>query len=176
MYDYNVCNAIANKLTPDEIEAAYRYQQMNYATQDVINHVEDMYESGEFNDLEAALLKNDAVDIAELYIYKYSDCNLAENDVYEELIRNYLEDVNNQNYMLISVFEREINTKVFPDFVSARKQMVEELKAELSKDEDEYDISDDMMVDDNDLFGINMISAWSNIDDDCNCDWKIVAI
>lgn len=81
-------------------------------------------------------------------------------------------------YMLISVFERTIQTEVHPTLEAARAAMMAELKEEFMKDgteteweeiesQDEFECSD---------FAFSKLTAWSNLDDDCNCDWQIVPI
>ena len=83
-------------------------------------------------------------------------------------------------YMVISIFEREIFAQQFDTLEDAHKQMMKELKEEFDKYDYEYDMTWDEIVrkkeyDDCD-FGFGTDWAWSNIDDDCNCDWKIVKI
>lgn len=84
-------------------------------------------------------------------------------------------------YMLISVFEREIETEQFDTFEEARSRMMSELKEEFDKYDYDYDMTWDEIAsetecDDCEDFGFGVGWAWSNIDDDCNCDWKIVEI
>lgn len=81
-------------------------------------------------------------------------------------------------HLLISVFERNIQTEVHPTLEAARAAMLAELKEEFMKDgteaeweeiesQDEFECSD---------FAFTKLTAWSNLDDDCNCDWQIVPI
>ena len=81
-------------------------------------------------------------------------------------------------HLLISVFERSIQTEVHPSLEAARAAMLDELKEEFLKDgteseweeiesQDEFECSD---------FAFTKLTAWSNLDDDCNCDWQIVPI
>lgn len=84
-------------------------------------------------------------------------------------------------YMLISVFEREIATGQFDTLEAAHTQMMNELKKEFDKYDYEYDMTWDEIVneercDNCEDFGFGIDWAWSNIDDDCNCDWTIVEI
>lgn len=84
-------------------------------------------------------------------------------------------------YMLISVFEREIITEQFNTLEEAHEQMMSELKEEFDKyDFSDYGITwDEIEKKDSferDCFGFGVGWAWSNIDDDCSCDWKIVEI
>lgn len=78
-------------------------------------------------------------------------------------------------YMLISVFERKIVTEMFPTFEAAREQMMRELQEEVDK-LDEGIVLTEPCVDDEEMFGYGEDWAWSNADDDCNCDWKIVEV
>lgn len=78
-------------------------------------------------------------------------------------------------YILISVFEREIVTEIFDDFEKARMQMMKELFTEFEKKDMEIVYHPDG-VDDEESFGYGTDWAWSNIDDDCLCDWKIVKL
>ena len=81
-------------------------------------------------------------------------------------------------HLLISVFERSIQTEVHPSLEAARAAMLDELKEEFLKDgtesewekiesQDEFECSD---------FAFTKLTGWSNLDDDCNCDWQIVPI
>lgn len=81
-------------------------------------------------------------------------------------------------HMLISVCERSIQTEVHPSLEAARAAMLDELKEEFLKDgteseweeiesQEEFECSD---------FAFTKLTAWSNLDDDCNCDWQIVPI
>ena len=78
-------------------------------------------------------------------------------------------------YMLISVFEREIFTEMFTTFEAARAQMIHELQEEVSKSYDDIVLTEPDMEEYDD-FGYGNDWAWSNIDDNCNCDWKIVEV
>ena len=82
-------------------------------------------------------------------------------------------------YMLISICEREIVTEQFDTLEEAQKQMISELKYEFDK-YDDYKITWDEIENENsfecDCFGFGAGWAWSNLDDDYNCDWKIVEI
>lgn len=93
---YNHYAETAKKVIPNlsevEIEAIYRYKQMEYRMEDVKNHAEDMYGDEELSYSEKVYVCDSAELLAERYLYKYQDCNLAENDVFREMIRNYVED------------------------------------------------------------------------------------
>ena len=78
-------------------------------------------------------------------------------------------------YMLISVFEREILTEQFDTLEEAHARMMEELKEDFDKD-DWDEVANETLCDDYEDFGFGIDWAWSNLDDDCNCDWKIVEI
>lgn len=83
-----------------------------------------------------------------------------------------------KEYLLISVFEREISTEPFPSLNAARHAMLAELKAEFLKENIEAEWDEIMAHDafECDSFGFGECSAWSNLDDDCNCDWRIVTL
>ena len=78
--------------------------------------------------------------------------------------------------LLISVFEREIVTEPFANFQEARRQMMAELKTEFCKDisETEWESIESLDSYSCDDFGFSEKTAWSNLDDDCSCDWLIV--
>lgn len=78
-------------------------------------------------------------------------------------------------YMLISVFERSIFTENFDSFEDARQAMLRELRDKAEDKGIEIDTTLDW-VDDEELYGYGNDWAWSNVDDDCNCDWKIVEL
>ena len=94
MYNYyaETAKKIIPHLSEDEIEAIYRYKQMEYRMEDVKNHAEDMYGCGDLTYSEKVYVCEAAEILAERYLYKCHDCNLAENDVFWEMIRNYVED------------------------------------------------------------------------------------
>ena len=95
---YNYYEDIAIKtiskydLTEEEIEAVYRHKQIEYRMEDVKAHAEDMYENEELSYSEKVYVCDSAELLAERYLYKYQDCSLAENDVFREMIRNYVLD------------------------------------------------------------------------------------
>ena len=78
--------------------------------------------------------------------------------------------------MLISVFERNITTTVFPNWEIARVAMLEELKVAFLKDhsESEWDALKSLQFYECDSFGFNSRMAWSDLDSSCN--WQIVSI
>ena len=80
--------------------------------------------------------------------------------------------------MLISVFERDITTAVFPHPEMARTTMLEELETEFLKyhSKSEWDAIKSQRSYDCGSFGFSSQSAWSNLDDDRNCDWQITSI
>lgn len=78
-------------LTPEEIERIYRIQQLDYRIQDVEAHTEDMLNNGDITKEEKDFILEHTTEIAELFL-KYHDYTLAENDVFECLIDNYLAD------------------------------------------------------------------------------------
>ena len=96
MYNYYKDTAIKaiskHNLTEEEIEAIYRHKQIEYRMEDVKAHAEDMYKNEELTYSEKIYVCNAAELLAERYLYKYEDCSLAENDVFCEMIRNYVYD------------------------------------------------------------------------------------
>ena len=79
-------------------------------------------------------------------------------------------------FLLISVFEREIVSEPFANFQEAHRQMMTELKTEFCKDSSEAEWESIESLDSYscDDFGFSEKTAWSNLDDDCSCDWLIV--
>ena len=94
MYNYyaETANKVIPNLSSEEIEAIYRYKEMEYRMEDVKAHAEDMYNEEELTYSEKAYVCDAAELLAERYLYKYHDCSLAENDVFREMIRNYILD------------------------------------------------------------------------------------
>jgi len=92
MYSYYANNLIIKTLTDEQLEAAYRVRQMQYRIEDIKAHAEDMFDHGDLTAAEYAFVCDFAQELAERYIYKYHDCNLAENDVMESMIRDYCQD------------------------------------------------------------------------------------
>lgn len=94
MYNYyaETAKKVIPNLSSEEIEAIYRYKEMEYRTEDVKAHAEDMHNEEELTYSEKVYVCNAAEFLAERYLYKYHDCNLAENDVFREMIRNYILD------------------------------------------------------------------------------------
>lgn len=78
-------------------------------------------------------------------------------------------------YMLISVCEREIMTELFRNFQDAQQTMLEELRDQAKQKDVEVDITLGL-VNDEELYGYGGDWAWSNVDDDYYCDWKIVEV
>lgn len=74
-----VAKKIANHLPKDILYAAYRRQQMLYRVDDVYSHADD---------LGIEISEEEAEQIAEKFIENY-DCNVAENDLFRELIRDF---------------------------------------------------------------------------------------
>ena len=94
MYNYyeETAKKVIPNLSSDEIEAIYRYKEMEYRMEDVKNHAENMYNDDELTYSEMVYVCDSAKLLAERYLYKYKDCTLAENDVLREMIRNYVSD------------------------------------------------------------------------------------
>lgn len=97
---------------------------------------------------------------------------------YEKYRDNEYEMDSENACMPISVFERDITTAVFPNPEMARTTMLEELETEFLKyhSESEWNAIKSQRSYDCDSFGFSSRSAWSNLDDDRNCDWQIVSI
>ena len=83
---------IRKLLSYEEIEKVYRLRQLDYRIQDVEAHAEDMLNKGDITEEENNFVIEHRAEIAKLFLYKYSDCDIAENDVFECLIDNYLTD------------------------------------------------------------------------------------
>lgn len=94
MYNYyaETAKKVIPNLSSEEIEAIYRYKEMEYRMEDVKAHAEDMYNEEELTYSEKVYVCDAAELLAERYLYKYHDCYLAENDVFREMIRNYILD------------------------------------------------------------------------------------
>ena len=83
---------IEAKYTPEEIEAIYRYQQMKYTIEDANFHIEEFIDWHDLSKEEEDELRSYAEEMAERYIYKYQDCTISENAVWEYLVEMYYED------------------------------------------------------------------------------------
>ena len=71
---------IANMLPDEVLEAAYRKRELQYRIQDAKNHAEELgYEISD----------EDAESIARRFLV-IQDCNVAENDVFEEIVEVYV--------------------------------------------------------------------------------------
>lgn len=94
MYNYyaETAKKVIPNLSSEEIEAIYRYKEMEYRMEDIKAHAEDMYSEEELTYSEKVYVCNASELLAERYLYKYHDCSLAENDVFREMIRNYVLD------------------------------------------------------------------------------------
>lgn len=83
---------IEEKYTPEEIEAIYRYQQMKYTIEDANFHIEEFIDWHELSEEEENKLRSYAEEMAERYIYKYQDCSIDENAVWEHLVEMYYDE------------------------------------------------------------------------------------
>lgn len=94
MYNYyaETAKKVIPNLSSEEIEAIYRYKEMEYRMEDVKAHAEDMYNEEELTYSEKVYVCDAAELLAERYLYKYHDCSLAENDVFREMILDYVKD------------------------------------------------------------------------------------
>lgn len=81
-------------------------------------------------------------------------------------------------FLLISVYERDITTEPFTTLQAAHDQMLSELKNEFCKDnsEDDWEPFARLSSYSCDDFSFTEKTAWSNLDDDCDCDWLIVKL
>ena len=80
-------------LSAADIEAIYRYQEMRYRTSDVRIHLSDDFDWDDYYGVDiAAIYDNDeeVMQIAELFLEEYQDCNIDENTAFAECISNYL--------------------------------------------------------------------------------------
>lgn len=83
---------IEGKYTPEEIEAIYRYQKMKYAIEDANCHIDDFVDWHEMSVEEEEKLRSYAEEMAERYLYKFKDCSLPENSVWEHLVEIYYDE------------------------------------------------------------------------------------
>lgn len=81
-------------------------------------------------------------------------------------------------YLLITVCERDISTERFETFSAARAQMLSELKDEFCKGNSEEAWAEYEYVPEYESceFSFTQKTAWSNLDDDSNCDWLIIPL
>jgi len=81
-------------------------------------------------------------------------------------------------FLLISVYERDITTELFTNLQAAHDQMLSELKSEFCKgnSEDDWELFARLPSYSGDDFSFAERTAWSNLDDDCDCDWLIVKL
>ena len=82
---------IADALPPTVVEAAYRKQELSYRTQDAHVHVVDMHETNECVPDPEAMQSSDFEEIALRFLDDY-DCNLSENQQWENVILQYAKD------------------------------------------------------------------------------------
>ena len=83
-------------------------------------------------------------------------------------------------WLLITVKEREIETEQFKTYQEAFDHMLEELgkefvKADIEQQWEEIKASGFKPVEYCEC-GFTPLSAWSNLDNNCNYDWKIVSV
>ena len=72
---------------PVSPETVYRKVQREYRTEDIKAHVEDMYGEDKAETLSDELIGR----MLDMYEHDH-DCNIAENDMWERVIRNALEE------------------------------------------------------------------------------------
>lgn len=82
--------------------------------------------------------------------------------------------MNNKNYVLVSVCERDITVSFFDDFKSAHKEMIEELCETVSYEDVKQEIIEnaDSFSYNSDEWGMARTSCWSNLHN-MNNDWSI---
>lgn len=97
---------------------------------------------------------------------------------YEEFKQNEYVEKSENTFLLISVYERNICTEGFSSIEAARDTMLDELKTEYLKgnSQEKWDEIINQEEYECDEFGFGRDTAWSNLDDDCNCDWRIITL
>ena len=83
---------IEAKYTPEEIEAIFRYQEMKYTIEDANFHIDEFIDWHDLSKEEENKLRSYAEEMAERYLYKYQDCSIGENIVWEHLVEMYYDD------------------------------------------------------------------------------------
>ena len=81
-------------LSEEDIEAIYRLQEMKYRMEDARNHLDDDFDWDDYDGVDIEAIYNsdeEVMSIAELFLEKYSDCNIDENSAFEECISDYLD-------------------------------------------------------------------------------------
>lgn len=96
---------------------------------------------------------------------------------YDEYLQNEALQ-SGERFLLISVCERDIATEEFPSLEQARKQMIDELKDQFIKGNNpsKWEAYADLPRYECNDFCFTETTAWSNLDDDNNCDWLIIPI
>ena len=82
---------IADALPSTVVEAAYRKQELSYRTRDAHVHVVDMHETNACVPDPEAMQSSDFEEIALRFLDDY-DCNLSENQQWENVILQYAKD------------------------------------------------------------------------------------
>lgn len=82
---------IVDALPSTVVEAAYRKQELSYRTQDAHVHVVDMHETNACVPDPEAMQSSDFEEIALRFLDDY-DCNLSENQQWENVILQYAEN------------------------------------------------------------------------------------
>ncbi len=92
------------EMTPEQIEAAYRYQQRYYRVMDAQDHIETFL--NECSEDKEKFKEKFGVDydwiydmanvIAEDFI-NHHDCDIAENDQFDGIIQNYIDRMKEKN-------------------------------------------------------------------------------
>lgn len=85
-------NEIRSLFDPEELRRIYDVQHLDYCAADVELHAENMLDNEDITEDEFNFVLEHKEELAKMYIYKYQDCSLAENDIYACMIENYLKD------------------------------------------------------------------------------------
>lgn len=79
------------KLTPEEIEEAYREQQRKYLLIDAEDHLADYLEHHELPKLKKKARIRACEELVDIF-ERYSDCNIDENSRWEHVFWTYFEE------------------------------------------------------------------------------------
>jgi len=83
---------IEEKYTYEEVESIFRYQLLKYTIEDANFHIDEFCDWHDLTKEKEDKLRSYAAEMAERYLYKYQDCSLPENAVWEHLVEMYYED------------------------------------------------------------------------------------
>lgn len=77
------------EMTSAQIEAAYRYQQRMYLSEDFKNYIDEYHIDGDIDDNTYDILMNSLDDLVDEYDWT-TDANMAHNDMIRAIIENYI--------------------------------------------------------------------------------------